>query len=161
MIHHDQLHVSWKHYNSKPRRKKTTEYMYSCICSDFQHKNQRHPNLQSFYTSWLSLTNMLWFNITLSKIWHFHLFYLYYNTCTCIQCTCITKHQNKGTLYQIVSREELNHNKHSCKFALNLVNESRQSNSLCLMTSKSAVTVGSEDDAFLDGLLSKNSLMTW
>jgi len=41
------------------------------------------------------------------------------------------------------------------------VNESRQSNSLCLMTSKSAVTVGSEDDAFLDGLLSKNSLMTW
>jgi len=41
------------------------------------------------------------------------------------------------------------------------VNESRQSNSLCLMTSKSAVMVGSEDEAFLDGLLSKNSFMTW
>lgn len=28
------------------------------------------------------------------------------------------------------------------------------------MTSKSAVIVGSEDEAFLDGLLSKNSLIT-
>lgn len=51
-------------------------------------------------------------------------------------------------------------NFYSCQFALNLVNESRQSNSLCLMTSKSAVMVGSEDEAFLDGLLSKNSFMT-
>ena len=43
----------------------------------------------------------------------------------------------------------------------NLVNESRQSKSLCRMTSKSAVIVGSEDEEFLDGLLSKNSLITW
>ena len=43
----------------------------------------------------------------------------------------------------------------------NLVNESKQSKSLCLITSKSAVTVGSDDVAFLDGLFSKNSRITW
>jgi len=43
----------------------------------------------------------------------------------------------------------------------NLVNESKQSKSLCLITSKSAVTVGSDDVAFLDGLFSKNSCITW